>query len=119
MPHFDAARARWGVHWHMIGAQKSLVEILLLEFPQFRLKLVLQSHREFRRKPDKLPPNSTHLIKLKANIGRGGYRVRNLISNVALLVDGAHRGVDLIYVTGKKKRVSRCWNLATRLCMCV
>jgi hypothetical protein len=56
MPHFNAARARWGVHWHMIGAQKSLVEILLLEFPQFRLKLVLQSHREFRRKPDKLPP---------------------------------------------------------------
>jgi hypothetical protein len=42
MPHFDTARTRWGVHWNMIGAQESLVEILLLEFPQFRLEFVLR-----------------------------------------------------------------------------
>jgi hypothetical protein len=42
MPHFDAARTRLGVHWYMIGAQESLVEILLLELPQFRLELVLR-----------------------------------------------------------------------------
>jgi hypothetical protein len=41
MPHFDAARTRWGVHWHMIRAQESLVEIILLELSQFRLELVL------------------------------------------------------------------------------
>ena len=42
MPHFDAARTRWGVHWDMIGAQESFVEVLLLELPQFRLELVLR-----------------------------------------------------------------------------
>jgi hypothetical protein len=42
MPHFDAARTRWGVHWYMIGAQESFVEIVLLEFPQFCLELVLR-----------------------------------------------------------------------------
>jgi hypothetical protein len=43
MPHFDAARTRWGVHWYMVCAQKSLVEILLLEFPKLSLEIVLQA----------------------------------------------------------------------------
>jgi hypothetical protein len=42
MSYFDAARTRWGVHWHMIRAEEPLVEILLLEFPQFRLEIVLK-----------------------------------------------------------------------------
>ena len=42
IPHFDAARTRWGVDWYMIGTQESFVEILLLELPQLCLEVVLR-----------------------------------------------------------------------------
>jgi hypothetical protein len=74
MSHFDAARTRWGVHWHMIRAEKSLVEILLLEFPQFRLKLVLQAIVSPVVRQILPTPNFTHLVNLNADIGWRGYR---------------------------------------------
>ena len=42
MPGVDAARTRWGVHWHMICVHESFVEVLLLELRQLCLEIVLQ-----------------------------------------------------------------------------
>jgi hypothetical protein len=42
LPRIDTARTRWSVHWHMICAHKSFVEVILLELRQLCLELLLK-----------------------------------------------------------------------------
>src|SRR5713226_4694601 len=80
MPHFDAAWTRWSVHWHMIGAQESFVEIVLLEFPQFCLELVLQSHHESRHQTS--APSTS--IQRTSSISSPRLAVVDIVSELSL-----------------------------------
>ena len=101
----DVAGTRRGVNWCVLCTHESLVESVLLELLELRFEFVLRAGvcgNALAQQPTfntySTQGGGAYLVNVEPCIKWVGYRIRNFLRKLALLVDFGHSLVDLIHV---------------------